>query len=354
MGLANRSGRKPAARRAVAALLCAALLLPFGGCVKKDEAFKKEIFAMDTVMLLTAYGKNGEAGLTAAQNIINTMDAMLAPESDGSAVYAMNNAGGETVSVPEEIGEMLTAARTVYDQSGGALDLTVYPLVKLWGFISGQYYVPTAEEISADLKKLCFGDIAISRSDDGTCSVTMPAGAEVSFGAVAKGCASDHAIAALKAAGVTSAILSLGGNVQTLGLKPDGSNWNVAIQDPDDTGGYVGIVSVGETAVITSGNYQRYFEQDGVRYHHIIDPATGAPARSGLNSATIICPSGTMADSLSTAMFVLGADKALDYWRTYGGFEMILITDDPRIICTEGLADSFTLSNDNYALSFTD
>lgn len=337
----------------IAALLCAALLLPFGGCVKKDDAFKKEIFSMDTVMSLTAYGKNGEAGLSAAENVINSMDTMLDPENDGSTVYALNNARGAAVPVSPQIADMLKTARTVYDRTDGALDLSIYPLVKLWGFVDEQYYVPTADEISAELKKLCFDKVDVLDAD-GAQSVTMPAGAQISFGAVAKGCASDNAIAAMKAAGVTSAIMSLGGNVQTLGLKPDGSNWNVAIQDPDNTGGYVGIVSVGETAVITSGNYQRYFERDGVRYCHIIDPATGAPARSGLNSATIVCESGTMADCLSTAMFILGADKALDYWRTYGGFEMILITDDHRIICTEGLADSFTLSNDNYTVSFTD
>lgn len=345
---------KIGSRRAVALLLSAVMLLPLYGCVAKDEAFKKQIFAMDTVMTLTAYGRKGEAGLTAAQKVINDMNAMLDPESDTSTVYAMNAAEGKSTSVSPQIADMIAKAKTVYSRTDGALDLTIYPLVKLWGFIDEAYYVPTRAETTAELAKLCFDQVSVQEAADGTNSVTMPAGAQISFGAVAKGSASQNAIAAMRAAGVTSAIMSLGGNVQTLGLKPDGSNWNVAIQDPDDTGSYVAVISVGETAVITSGDYQRFFIQDGVTYHHIMDPATGGPARSGLHSVTIVCQDGTMADCLSTTMFILGEEKALDYWRTYGGFEMILITDDDRIVCTQGLSDSFTLANENYTVTFTD
>ena len=161
---------------------------------------------------------------------------------------------------------------------------------------------------------------------------------------MAKGCAAENAIDSMRQAGVESGIISLGGNVQTLGLKPDGSLWKVAIQDPEDPNGYVGVIGVGETAVVTSGPYQRNFTLKGTVYHHIINPATGYPSGSALRSVTIICEDGTMADCLSTAMFVLGESKALNYWRTYGGFEMILITNDDRIVCTKGLLEDFTLS----------
>ncbi len=342
-------------RHITAAVLCGAMLLPLGGCVGKNEAFKKQMFAMDTVMTLTAYGKNGEAALNAAAGVINSLNALLDPEDADSGVYALNNAGGGKVAVSAEIGEMLETAQTIHAQTGGALDPSIYPLVKLWGFIDSEFRVPTEAEIAEGLKRLCLDRIAVQGpSEDGSYSVTMPSEAQVTFGAIAKGLTSDRAVAAMRDAGASSAIISLGGNVQTLGLKPDGSNWNVAIQDPEDTGGYVGIVSVGETAVITSGSYQRYFEQNGVRYHHIIDPATGFPADNGLVSATIICKSGMTADCLSTAMCVLGEAAALDYWRDYGGFEMILITDDERVICTGGLRDSFTLYNEAYTLTFSD
>ena len=174
----------------------------------------------------------------------------------------------------------------------------------------------------------------------------MPAGTQISFGAVAKGCASKYAIDAMRKSGVTSGIVSLGGNVQTLGTKPDGSNWIVAVEDPNDTSSYVGTLSVGETAIITSGSYQRYFVgPDGMKYHHIIDPSTGRPADNDLVSVTIVCPDGTLADALSTAMFVLGENAALKYWRENGGFEMIMINKDNEIMCTTGLIEVFTLTN---------
>ena len=150
----------------------------------------------------------------------------------------------------------------------------------------------------------------------------------------------------MAAAGVTSGIISLGGNVQTLGVKPDGSNWNVAIQDPENSSDYVGIISVGETAVVTSGGYQRYFIQNGVTYQHIIDPSTGRPAESDLLSVTIVCSDGTMADALSTALYVLGESGAKNYYETYGDFEMILVTDDGRTIVSGGLTDNFEANGD--------
>jgi thiamine biosynthesis lipoprotein len=248
---------------------------------------------------------------------------------------------------------MLSTAYKVYGQTDGALDLTVYPLSVLWGFIDldngGAGYVPTQAEIAAVLKKVGFSKVTVSHS-----TVTMPEGTEISFGSVAKGYTSDAAIASMKNSGVTSAIVSLGGNVQTLGKKPDGTNWNVAVEDPKDTSSYAGVLSVGQTAVITSGSYERYFEKDGKIYHHIIDPHTGSPADSGLLSVTIVCDSGLMADCLSTALFVLGPEKALDYWRNYGGFQMIMITTDSKILCTSGLKDSFTLSNTAYTVTYED
>ena len=131
-----------------------------------------------------------------------------------------------------------------------------------------------------------------------------------------------------------------------MGTKPDGSNWIVAVEDPNDTSSYVGTLSVGETAIITSGSYQRYFiGSDGMKYHHIIDPSTGRPADNDLVSVTIVCEDGTLADALSTAMFVLGENAALKYWRENGGFEMIMINKDNEIMCTTGLIEVFTLTN---------
>ncbi len=347
--------RKIRVVKCLALLLCLAMVLPLAAC-GEAEMSQKQIFAMDTVMTLTAYGKQREAGLKAAEGVILSMDAALDPELKTSTIYAINHANGQNVVISAQIAKMLSTALTVYNQSDGALDPTIYPLVKRWGFIDGKYYLPPDEEISAEMLKMCFNQMVLtSFPSSGAYAVSLPAGAEIGLGAVAKGCASENAVDAMRQAGVTSGIISLGGNIQTLGLKPDGSRWNVAVQDPNNTASYLGVISVGETAVITSGSYQRFFTaSNGRTYHHILNPKTGYPVTNSLLSVTIICEDGTLADCLSTAMFVLGETKALNYWRTYGGFDMIMVTNDGRVVCTKGLIEEFTLTNNNYTLKFSE
>lgn len=336
----------------IALLLCVSMLLPLSAC-GEEKPVEQQIFAMDTLMDLKAYGKNAETGLNSAIAVINGLNAMLDPALESSKVYAINHAQGDTVVVNGQIAKMIQTAQTVSQQTDGALDLTVYPLMQAWGFIDGNYRIPDDETIEALLEKVDMSKVELTAlSEDGSYLASVPAGAALSFGAVAKGCASNYAINAMRAAGVTSGVISLGGNVQTLGTKPDGSDWNIAIQDPHDTGNYLGYVSVGETAVITSGSYQRNFTEGGKLYHHIIDPATGAPSESRLRSVTIVCSDGILADCLSTAMFVLGESDALSYWRTYGGFEMILVTTDGRVVLTEGLYGKFTPNGDHYEYSY--
>ena len=335
-------------------LLCLGMALSLAAC-GETRMVQSEVFAMDTVMTLTAYGKNAEAGLRAAEGVIQSMNDMLDPDLPTSTVYAINHAMGRDVVVSAQVAKMLSCAKTVYDRSGGALDLTTYPLSVLWGFVDQKYYKPTPEEISEALSRLCFDQLVLtSYPSSGSYSVSLPMYGELSFAATAKGCASDSAVDAMRQAGVTSGIVSLGGNVQTLGLKPDGSQWRVGIEDPNHSGTWLGVVNGGETAVVTSGSYQRYFPSGKTTYHHIINPSTGYPTTNNLLSVTVICEDGTMADCLSTAMFVLGESKALNYWRTYGGFDMILVTGDDRVVCTKGLIEEFTLSNDGYTLRFSE
>lgn len=326
--------------------MCLAMLLPLCAC-GGDEPVQKQVFAMDTIMTLTAYGDNADAGLDNAAGVIQAMDTMLDPKSDSSYTSQINSAKGEDVVVPPQVAQMLSVAFDVYTKSNGALDLSVYPLYEAWGeFKEDTGRIPSDTEIENLLKQLNFGKLSITEfPGESNSSVSLPGGTQLSFGAVAKGCAANYAVDAMRKAGVESGIISLGGNVQTLGVKPDGTNWVIAVDDPNDTGSYVGTLSVGETAVVTSGSYQRYFKVDGNKYHHLIDPHKGKPADNGLLSVTIICPDGTTADALSTAMFVLGEDKALKYWRENGGFEMIMITDDDRVVCTSGLIEVFTLTN---------
>lgn len=341
-------------KRPICAVLCLCMLLPLAAC-GESKMTQRQVFAMDTVMTLTAYGNKADIGLNAAQSIIMSMDSMLDPDIETSTTYAINHAQGASIVVSGQIADMINTAKTVYDRSGGALDLSLYPVIKRWGFLDGRYYVPTDVELYEDLSRKCYGDIVLSSfPSSGSYALTVPTYGQITFGAVAKGCAANNAIAAMRNAGVTSGIISLGGNVQTLGKKPDGSEWTVAIQDPNNTATYLGIIEVGETAVVTSGTYQRFFTLNNKTYHHIINPKTGNPVNNTLSSVTIVCSDGTMADSLSTAMFVLGESAALNYWRKYGDFEMILVTTDNQVICTKGLIEKFTLTNDDYTLKFTE
>ena len=348
--------------KVICLLLCIAALASLCGCGETRKV-QKEVYAMDTVMTLIAYGKNAEQGLTSAESVIKSMDAMLDPELETSTVYAINNAQGGSTVVSGQVADMVTKAYDIYQKTKaynssatGMLDLTLYPLIKKWGFVDSKYYTPSDAEIQEQLERRCFDQLVLSSFPaSGSYSITIPSYGEMSFACCAKGCAAQNAIGSMRQAGVTSGIISLGGNVQTLGVKPDGTNWNVAIQDPNHTESYLGVISVGETAVVTSGSYQRYFtDADGNTYHHLISPTTGYPANNTLLSCTIICDDGTTADCLSTAMFVMGETNALNYWRANGGFEMILVTKTNEVICTVGLMEKFTLSNDTYTLKYSE
>ena len=341
--------------RFFAVFLCLVMTLPLAGCGEARQS-QDTGFAMNCSYSVMAYGKRGEAGIRAAQGVIESMETMLDPELPTSICYAINHAEGENVVVSAQIAKMLSTAATVYKQSGGALDLSIYPLVKRWGFEDGKYYLPAEEEIWAARARLCFDQMVLtSFPSTGGYAVSFPATGQISFAAVAKGNAAENAIDAMRQAGVTSGIVTLGDNIQTLGSKPDGSPWIVGIQDPQYLSTYLGVINVGETAVVTSAGHQCSFvASNGRTYHHILSPVTGYSVNNSLLSVTVICEDGTMADALSTAMYVLGETRALNYWRTYGGFEMILVTADDRIVCTKGLIDNFTQTVDSYTLSFSE
>ena len=332
--------------------LLAALALLLTGCAGGREAEKheKQLFAMDTVMFLTTYGAAGDDALAAATDVINGLAADLDPEKEGGSVAALNAGAGGAVAVSADCLAVLDAALAVGRETGGALDPALYPVIRAWGFTTGEYRVPDQGELEALLEQKHTDAIEL---DTAAGTATLGADMAVSLGAVAKGYAAQKAVEAMAAAGAEQAILSLGGNVQTLGqTRPDGSPWQVAVTDPHDTGSYVGTLSVGQTAVVTSGGYQRYFEQDGRTYIHILDPATGRPVENDLLSVTVVTADGTRADGLSTALFVLGAEAALDYAAAHEDVELVLITRDDRVIVTAGLAEGFTKAGEGYTYEY--
>lgn len=296
-------------------------LLLLAGCAAPAapaaEPCRYELAAMDTFMTLTVYGlPDGEAQavLQRAAARIRQLEELLSVTSEDSEIYKAYHAGGEAVSLSADTRELLSEALALCRDTDGALDVTIYPVVRAWGFTTGDYRVPEEAELAALLEKV---DDTQARLDG------------------------DRLMELFREAGAASAIVELGGNVQALGARPDGSPWRVAVQAPE--GGYAGALEIADKAVITSGGYQRYFEQDGVTYCHIIDPATGRPARTGLASVTVVADRGVRGDGLSTALFVMGRERAEAYWREHPGFDFILLGEDGTAAITEGLEDCFSL-----------
>ena len=338
------------------AVLCI-LLFTTVVSVSGDDKVTKELFAMDTVMTLTAYGSCAEEGIEQAVSEIQRLDAILSTGNENSEVAGINRRSRElagaasdtaadtdvpcSFSLSGDVSALLSRSLELWQDTEGAFDITIYPLMRLWGFTDGQYHVPSEEELASILPKTGSEDIVFDKGS-GEMSF-LEAGMEIDFGGIGKGYTSGRLMQVFRDAGVESALVSLGGNVQALGTKPDGKLWKVAIQNPSGGENYLGIVQVADKAVITSGGYERFFEEDGQTYHHILDPSTGFPARSGLLSVTIVSEDAAMADGLSTALFVQGEESAAGYWRArQDAFDIILYTEDGRLLASSGLRDIFT------------
>lgn len=302
------------------------------------EPVSQEIFAMDTYMTVTAYGDNAQKGVTDAIAEIQRLDNLLSIGKEDSEISKLNKSGSAALS--DDTAVMVTKALDLYKSTGGAFDITVLPLMELWGFTTQDYYVPTEEEIQSTLQRVGADKLTW---DESTQTLTLGDKQEIDLGGIAKGFTSSRIMEIFKKDGVTCGMVSLGGNVHLLGTKQDGSAWRVGIQDPDNTDDMLGVLQANDCAVITSGAYERNFEKDGVTYHHIIDPATGKPSNSGLTSVTIVSKDGTLADGLSTSLFVMGKDKAIAYWKQHADeFDTILVDKDRNVYITEGIAGNFS------------
>lgn len=311
-------------------------------CANKENTVKgqpdqstQEIFAMDTYMSLTAYGSNSEEAVNKAVQEINRLDAMFSVGNADSDVTKINENGSGEVS--EETAFIMNRAMQVSEKTNGAFDITVYPLMELWGFTTKNYRVPESSEIAEALKGVSYTNVSVNGQQ-----VALTGGSSIDLGGIAKGYTSSRVIQIMKDCGIEHAIVNLGGNVQVLGTKTDGSDWRVAIQNPASENSYLGILSTADKAVITSGGYERYFEQDGQVYHHIIDTQTGYPSDSGLTSVTIVHSDGTTADALSTALFAMGLNGAKELYRSGDiDFDMILF-DGSTVHVSEGIASGFS------------
>lgn len=331
-------------------LLC--FIVTLGACTAEENKtqndnengtiYSADIFAMDTYMTLSAYGEKAETAVSAAVEEVNRLDTLLSVSSEKGDIYYINQNGGGQVS--EETAELIIKAKKAFTETDGAFDCTIAPVMEAWGFRSGNFCIPEAEELSELLQKVDSSKILIEGTE-----VSLPDGVSIDLGGIAKGYTSHQIMEIYRENGITSGIVSLGGNVETLGTKPDGSLWRIALQDPENTEEYFAVLEVADRAIITSGGYQRNFIQDGEVYHHIIDPVTGFPAQNGLISVTIVSKDGTLADVLSTSLFVMGTEKAVNFWRQHKDeFDAVMMTEDRRVLVTEGIMGVFTpLTNDS-------
>lgn len=299
----------------------------------------RDIFAMDTYMTVTAYGENAEQAVDDAEAEIERLDALLSTGNADSEIAKLNESGNAELS--EDAGYLTERALKLYQETDGTFDIAIYPVMEAWGFPTQNFQVPSSDTLANLLSLTDAGNISYDKE---TRKISFGVeGMKIDLGGIAKGYTSSRIMDIYKENGITSGLVNLGGNVQALGTKTDGSKWKVAVQSPDDTEDYLGILSIQDKAVITSGGYERYFEQDGVTYHHIIDPKTGYPAENGLVSVTIVSSDGTLADGLSTSLFIMGEEKAADFWREHKDeFEAILMSEDGTLYVTEGLENDFS------------
>ena len=324
----------------LAAILLAGVLT---GCSAPAEEMQqpveRSLFAMNTYMTFTAYGEDAQAALQEAEECIQQVEGLWSVTDEDSEIYQANHSGGQPVTVSEETAEIISFALEMAQRTGGALDPTIYPVLTAWGFTTDSKQVPSQQQITRLLEQVGYDRIQLNGSE-----LTVPDGMELDLGAVGKGYTADLVTEILRRHGVTSALISLGGNIQAIGSRPDGSDWRLGIRAPWESGN-LGVLTVSDAAVVTSGGYENYFDDEqGNIYWHILDPSTGYPADSGLQSVTIVGREGKMCDALSTALLVMGAQSAEQYWRENGGFEMLLVTDSGEILITEGIAENFTLN----------
>ena len=297
----------------------------------QNQKCQKQLFAMDTYMEFTAYGKNSEKAVDAAIEEVQKLDAMLSAENSKSEVYALNEQGN--LQATDDLAELILRGKEIYQETDGLFDDTIYPVMKLWGF-------PTGNKVEIQTRD---SDEKGRDSKEKAKFVTLGADQQIDFGGIAKGYTGQKLAELFQEYGVSSALVSLGGNIQAIGTKPDGSSWKVGIRDPK--GGqqdYIGVLSVENQAVVTSGGYERYFEEDEETYIHIINPRTGYPADGDLLSVTIVSKDGTLADGMSTALYIMGYEKACQFWRQHREeFNVILVTDDGKIHISENLKENF-------------
>ena len=337
-------------------VLCISVVLMLTGCGtwNKESNYQHTGFAMGTVIAQNMYGGDEETA-NEILNVVNDLEQTISWRIEGTEVDKINDAAGtgQNIAVSGQLAQWICSCLEVYEKSGGKLDVTVGPVARLWDIGGDNPRVPSDEELQEALGRVGSEQLEIT---EGNQVLFTREGGQLDLGAVGKGIGCDQIFDYL----VTNypdmnGTFSVGGSVLIYGTKPNGQPWKIGIRDPRGAEGeYMGALTFsreeGERInVSTSGDYEKYFEEDGVRYHHILDPQTGRPAESDFISVTIISESGFLTDALSTACFVAGKDEGLTLVSEYGA-EAIVITKEGEVFLTEGAGEYFELMSKEYVL----
>ena len=354
------NGRRNLRKRSAAGILCSSLFLTVISATVLGktttvvyaadvEKYTNADFAMDTVVSETLYTSGADINTQIGEKLREMETTLLSWTEENSQISQLNNADGKTMEVSDDLAADLEKIRQLSQDSNGAFDPTLGKIIRLWDIAGENPHVPDQSEIDTLLPEVGYEKIQV----DGN-NVTLLDGCTLDLGAVGKGMGCDQIMDYLQTQpDVFGMILNLGGSsVMTYGEKPDGSSWKVALTDPRDTeGDYLGAITLDANQFLsTSGDYEKYFIEDGIRYHHILDPKTGYPVWNGLTSVTIVCDQGYLADGLSTACFVLGMDAAKPLLEKYDA-EAVFVDEDKNVYVTSGLMDKFELMKDGYTVN---
>ncbi len=321
--------------------LAAVCSLWFTGCgrsLQSQSASRTEL-VMSTVATVTLYGERAQEGVDAAFEKAKELEMILSAQNEESELYQVNQTAYERETEVSETLFTVTRRSLQYcRETDGALDCTLGKINALWAFGTENARLPAQEEITPLLVDRGYEQVQLNE-ETRTIRFLNP-NIQLDFGATAKGFAADEMKRVLtEEYGITCGIINLGGNIITIGAKYDGQPWGIGVTDPDDHTRVVSTEYITNATAVTSGNYERYFIQDGVRYHHILDPKTGYSANNGLISTTVLAENSMLADALSTATYVMGLDKAVAYIEAMENVEAIFITEDRTVVKTAGLAD---------------
>ncbi|MGT2772183.1 FAD:protein FMN transferase [Streptococcus marimammalium] len=313
--------------------------------VKTPE--KRNETLLHTVVQISIYHKNQEKVLDEAISYIEEMEKLLSTNIVGSDIYRINHAKGKPTKVDERSFELIKQALEISKESDGKFDISIGVVTNLWQIGSENARLPSDEEIKQALPMINYHDIVLNDSDK---TVQIKEGMILELGGISKGYIADRVKDFLASKGVTTAIINLGGNVVVMGTSPNNSEgWKVGIQDPEKTRGVtVGFVYQEDSSIVTSGIYERYFEENGKRYHHIIDPKTGYPIENQISGVTVFTKTSTQGDGLSTSLFLLGIDEGLELVNQIEGVEAIFIDKNHGIHLSNGLKESFELTHGDY------